>query len=251
MQLTNWLVAGLLLCHGAVWACESQLNNILRKAHPEKQVVVPGTRDIRAIDRDSVVCKVWPANESLTIVALALDDTEGEARDLEILVTDSRTGEIRSRLYQPGAIDEDAIRFAGLQIDTARYQLNENVRAFGIRLARTGSSRPNPYGNETLNLYTLQHLMLKPVLNSLEMHVDSGEWDTRCAGEFETINRTLSIGEPGTSGYANLLLAEKGIKTINRLTKGGCEAIERDLPRQRYTLRFDGNQYRVPKALAY
>ena len=76
---------------------------------------------------------------------------------------------IVSRLFQSAALTEDAIRIGEIKVDTARYTLAGDARAFGLRVVRQGSSRANPYSNETLTLYVPQGPKLAKVLDGLEM----------------------------------------------------------------------------------
>lgn len=195
-------------------------------------------------------CKVWPYAPDKTIAVLMLApkvkaDPDFTDYDVAVYVVDSQSGKVLSSKYHPKAIMDDAIYTSSVTIDTARYQLAPNVRAFGVRFNHRGSSRVNPIGIERLNLYTLNDQQLTLVLNNLQMDESGGEWDGQCTGDFAETKRTLALGAGSHHGYRDLELQE----TVNQRTsvkKGeDCVDSQKTLNKPQSVLRFDGKRYPV------
>ena len=217
------------------------------------QALQPG----RAFDDQHAVCKVWPANQALTIAALPLPlpqagntDMEG-ADDLEVLVADTATGAVVAHQLQKSLIQFDAMRFSGLAIDTARYQIAPQQLAFGVRLTHEGSSRANPYEATELSLYAMQGQKLQTVLGRLTVKESGGEWDENCAGTMHDTTRTVSIGPADQSGYAALKITEKSSTTVSILTAGNCVDHPKAAKPSTVTLPYRDGGYAVPKTMLY
>ncbi|QGZ61405.1 PA3715 family protein [Paraburkholderia acidisoli] len=209
----------------------------------------------RTLDTEHAACKVWPANEALTIAALPLpqkgNSEDQGSDDLEVLVADTKTGAIVAHRFQPAAITYDAMRFEKLELDTARYQLTPASRAFGVRVSHGGSSRVSPYDATALSLYVIDGGSLRVVLDRLVMSESTGDWDGNCAGSFDATTRTLDLGPAGKDGYAALKVTEKSVHTINTPTKDDCASKDQPAKRVSVTLGYRNGQYGVPKGMQY
>ena len=132
--------------------------------------------------------------------------------DLDVLVVqqadngNTERAKVVSRLFEEDVLTEDAVRIGEIRVDGTRYALAPDARAFGLRILRQGSSRANPYSNESLSLYVPQGPKLAKVLDGLELMLEQGEWDTSCTGSFETVRGSLSVARGSTGGYADLIL---------------------------------------------
>lgn len=202
------------------------------------------------------VCKVNPADASQVLAALPLmvnvDEYGQGDYGLDVLVADATSGKVIAHSYQEAAIVSDAVQFSGLTLDTARYQVSPGLRAFGVRIRHTGSSRVNPFSSETLSLYVNDGSQLRQVMGDLVVSKGNGEWDGACAGEFGETKRTLAIGKPGKEGFSRLRVTE--ISTGSRsVVKGedGCEEIESSSTTKTFNLDYDGGRYGVPKELTF
>lgn len=202
----------------------------------------------------AVACKVWPANPDLLLVAVPLmqdtpDPENGHVGDLDVLVLDKQTLQVRQRRRLVGLMSDDAVRIAGLAFDTARYDVAPDQRAFGIRIEREGASRANPFDETSLRLFTVHANELRLVLDGMIVNHSSGEWDTTCAGEFSEIAVSLAIGDTQRRGYRNLIATESYSASRASVQQGGCEEKTIKQGKTRHTLSFDGKRYRIPKAL--
>jgi hypothetical protein len=229
-------------------ACDTGLaERMHNKLHPKRQ-----------LDHERAVCEPWRGQQGRFIVVLPMPRPSSESDDtvfdLDVLVVqqadngNTERAKIISRLFEESALTEDAVRIGEIKVDTARYMLAPDMRAFGLRVLHQGPSRANPYSDETLTLYVPQGPKLAKVLDGLEMTQESGEWDTNCAGNFKTVRGSLSIARTTTDGLADLVLRQTNSESVSAFQGEECVTRERPAKFTSRTLRFDGKSYRVPKA---
>ncbi|MFC0259445.1 PA3715 family protein [Achromobacter marplatensis] len=202
----------------------------------------------------AVACKAWPANPDLLLVAVPLmqdtpDPENGHEGDLEVLVLDRQTLQVRQRRTLVDLMSDDALRIASLSFDTARYDVTADRRAFGIRIEREGASRANPMDETSLRLFTVEDKELRLVLDGLIVNHSSGQWDTSCAGKFTERAVSLAMGTAQTKGYRDLVATDSHSSSRAAVQQGGCEEKTVSQGKTRHTLRFDGTRYRIPKGL--
>jgi hypothetical protein len=214
----------------------------------------------RTLDHERAVCEPWRGFPGRFIVVLPMPRTGSQPDatqfDLDVLVVqqadngNTERARIVSRLLEEDALAEDAVHIAEIRVDTARYTLGPDARAFGLRILRQGSSRANPYASETLSLYLPQGAKLAKVLDGLETTLERGEWDTNCTGDFETVRGTLSVMHSATNGSADLMLREARSESQSLLQ--GEECVSQQLPTKFNStlLRYDGTVYRAAKRAA-
>lgn len=206
-----------------------------------------------------MLCKAMPDQPDASIVALAIQQPgtgEAEAQgsrlyDLDVSIVDTRSRRILARSLQKDAITSDAWRFNGLSIDTGRYRLAKDVRAFGIRAGWGGSSRYSPAADSNLSLYVRDGKQLRLVLGLL-VHSVRGEYDDNCSGSSTTLERTIDIAPTLSHGFADLILTSKVTARTMKKGEGGsddCKEIESPAEVTQTTLRYDGRKYPVPDAL--
>lgn len=204
------------------------------------------------------VCKDWPAYDGQTITALSQiepDPTLSDAPDgmglydLKLAVVSNIDGKPLARYAQASVYSSDAVRFDGLSIDTARYTLTSDLRAFGVRAGFIGASRANPFEQAVLSLYVREGNKLRPVLEQLAVETRNGEWDTHCAGEFSHTKRTLDLAKTRSHGFADLIVRSVTTGTQNTAQNDDCTSRDTVGKTVLTTLRYDGRQYVVPKEM--
>lgn len=215
-------------------------------------------------------CKAWPNDKRKSIVALSYlqahqadagqdpdnqsndqgnsDDGMGDY-DLDVLIINSTTRKPLARLLQKAAIASDAWRFSSLGIDTARYRLAPDVRAFGVRTTHSSSSRANPAGDTTLYLYIQQQDTLRQVVNGLVTSSSRGEWDTSCAGEFSQTERTIEVGQTVSHGLADLQVRSITTASESRMENDECVETPSTPVVTVDTLSYDGKTYVIPETM--
>ena len=245
----------LLLCLSAAGlvhaACESGLAERMHaKLYPK-----------RPLDERLAACKVWPAFPGRSIVVLPLPrettDRGAKVYDLELLLIqrpdngNTERDTVIGRIFQPEALDEDsATAIQDIRIDTARYVLSADTRAFGLRVRYRSTAPGSSVASESIRLYVHHGSKLRQVLQEVELDHDSGGWDSTCTGRLEKLRTMLSVGKSSSNGYADLQLARTLVQSQAQLQEDqGCA--EKTLPARfnTVTLRYDGERYRVPKSL--
>lgn len=175
--------------------------------------------------------KKLPNKTSQTLVVIPkyrTNETDEEGHlflelDAYIIIVDSSTGKILYKYIDETAWTSDAMVLTDIDIDTGLYQLNENNRAFGIRVSYRGSSNPNPYSYTDLSLFIIQNNAVKRILNNYQIDRSSGEWDTRCAGEYEDIIGTIDMDQNKTNSFRNITVKNTITQTKNFETNDGCD----------------------------
>ena len=204
-----------------------------------------------SLDSDMAVCKVWPADKSKTIVVLPLKHENGEndIYDLDVLLIDSKSGKLIANSWQPNALESDAVKLSDFEIDTARYQLNPETLAFGLRISYRLRSQVNPYYIDYINLYVKQNDELKLVVNMLPIAKFAGLTESfKCIGKFSFYDRYIILGNKMTNGYINLIVSEKPGKDIEKVDRSGeCNTLTKNLPKKKYNLYYNGLEYPVKK----
>jgi hypothetical protein len=244
----------LLLPAQALAACDTA-DFLLKKAYPEAQTVdgaLVVTRGYRqSIDPGTVVCKTWPFRPELTLVAVPLLETDppvdGERKgDVEIIVTDTDTGEVIARRLEKGMAFADAIQFGSLSLDTARYDLVGDRRAFGLRTVQSGSSRVNPYEEQALWLYTFDKERIGRVLDGLIVERSNGENNGDCEGTSTAVKRSVTLGAKKADGYRDLVIDQS--LTLGTSSKAGddCKWTEKPGAKRQVVLHFADGRYQPP-----
>ena len=202
-----------------------------------------------------MVCKVWPAHDDLLLVAVPLIDSakssDGEhIGDIELLVVDKKTLQVRQRLLQPGLMNDDAIAIRGIEFDTGRYGLAPGVTAFGLRIEMANHSQPNPFNETDLRLYAIAGNALRMVLDGLVVAGYGGEGDTNCAGSFHSSQVSLTMSPKIHRGYHDIIVVERNDTDKPAPDKDGeCQSHPGKSMSRTYRLRYDGSRYPVPASL--
>lgn len=158
-----------------------------------------------------------------------------------ILITDSK-GIIKNKYLDPTELNSDAITLRSFAIDTGLYNISPNVRAFGVKADFVGSSKPNPYASGTISMYYPEGKTLKKVLDQFELNSTTGEWDTRCNGEFKDDHSYIMMDASKTNNFTDLTIKTISVTTINKEVKGECE--QKETSKTFYkTLKFKNRKY--------
>jgi hypothetical protein len=116
----------------------------------------------------SEACKTWPYKPELTLVALAYDAGVEDEKELVIAVFDKKRKRV-VHSYQRRIVEDSSIAVGerSLEFDTARYQLADNVRAFGLRFHSSAnrSSAAEAHRGNQLTLFVSEGKSLRPVLS--------------------------------------------------------------------------------------
>lgn len=245
------LLLGLAAAGASHAACESGLAERMHaKLHPN-----------RPLDERLAACKPWPAFPGRSIVVLPVpheaDRKGARVFDLELLLIqrpdngNTERDTVIARILQPEALDEDSTaEIQDIEIDTSRYLLAPDTRAFGLRVRYRGVGPGRSLSVETLRLYVQHGSKLRQVLQEVELDHDTGEWDQSCNGHFEKLRTLLSVARTSSNGWRDLQLSRTRTPSRAQL-QDDLSCTEKTLPARfdTVTLRYDGERYRVPRAL--
>ncbi|KOY02866.1 hypothetical protein [Pseudomonas nunensis] len=199
-------------------------------------------------------CKDWPAYPGLSITAMSQFESGFSASgsgpegkyDLDLAVVSAGESKPLATYHKSDAFESDAIVFEDLELDTARYKLTPELRAFGVRVRFKGSSSANPMDESWLSLYVKEGNKLRPVLERLVVYAYGGEWDTRCAGERSNTVRTIEIGKTSSHGYADLIVKSVTTGMVGEGEGEACDVKSTTSKPVVTTLRYDGKTYVLP-----
>jgi len=159
----------------------------------------------------SSTCKASPNNKSIIISAFAYDAGIESEKELLVTLLDASNNKVLNSYKE--AIPEDAvtqINENSLTLDTAKYSLSENTRAFGVRingfLDRCGYE--GGYDDQLI-LFIINSNNLKPILSETMYH-----WrytsENRCNGEDPPkiyANTIISIEKTSSHGFSDLRIS--------------------------------------------
>lgn len=191
----------------------------------------------------SAACKVWPKDASKTLIAVAYATKVAEEKGFVVAITETATGKLQS-LYR-NAIEEDAameLREGNLSIDTARYDLSKNVRAFAVDVTSSarGASCPDGGVGPERSLFVQDGAAVKRVVESLYLTSWQYHSGSSCAQPdqpepvVEEFATSIDIAKTATNGFADLLIS------MTSKLDNGAKSIRQPF---RYTLKYDGKQY--------
>lgn len=257
-RLSPMRVFRLLLPSVGLWACSAFAHAACESGLAER--IHANLYPSRTLDSRLAACKAWLAYPGRIVVVLPMPRTVSGSGtrmyDLEVLLVqrpdngNTDRDRVTARLFQPDALEDDGLVIEEIRIDTARYALADDARAFGLRVRYRGGAGSHRFASETLRLYLPQERDLREVLAEIEIDRDSGEWDVACNGQTEQLRTMLSTARSRNHGFADLSLARTVTRTrAQRRDDGGC--IEKALPSQYSSalLRYDGERFSVPKSL--
>lgn len=239
------------------WARETQECDVPAVARAlQKRLAIAFAREGQSGDVIDLVCKPHPEFKPLTIVALFHDikDDAGayaaDQRGLVVAVVDTRRATVK-HLYRETLELNPGIRITGtsLSIDTARYELAPDVRAFGVRMDIGHSPKCADGGTSRyLTLLVLDGKGLRPVLKRQPLRVWTvAKWnlaDNIDACSIDTVNEAdliLTLGAGSSHGWRDLNVTAR----IQSHGPGQQEGGGQRGPRKKTltTLHYDGEQY--------
>jgi len=205
-------------------------------------------------------CRLDPAHRDHAIVALtyvAGEEKTGEpdesgtssARDLDIVIMRTSDGSIVARGHWDLDIQDDAYRLESVAIDTGRYILGHDKRAFGIRTANATHCTCTNNGWSGLTLFVENEDRIDAILRthaSRWQDESDGLDEPRppCSLSSTEWHSTLVVGQPGHHGLADLdEVSVEQAKYESDEAAAHCPALP---PKKTVTTwRFDGHVYQA------
>lgn len=205
-------------------------------------------------------CQLDPAHPRRAIVALSYihgeersgirqDSFTGDPRDLDLVVWDLDGERILAHRHDDRAIQDDAEHLESLSIDTGRYSLAPNRRAFGIRTANATHCTCDNSSNVVLTLYLQDGDHLDRIL-AFTPHSWEGDPNasvaagSSCNVNVESSTR-LTMGHGRSHGLTDLVSTT--IRTPQYNTEGTFATCPPLKPEKRTLIQhFDGKDYARP-----
>lgn len=200
-------------------------------------------------------CKADPNNSEETLVSYAVlepkytkenyDNDEDNTPKFEFFVARLNKKSVLQSWKQNMEIDAAVdVNTDSLKIDTARYILNDKVRAFGVRFnnAARGPSAPEYSANDHLMLFVPDNEKLKLVFDyPMTFWNLLGDKETKT----ETANLVLQMDNKQTNGFNDIILKAD---ITQRIWSIGFYNIGRELKsentrQEKVRLKYDGSRY--------
>jgi hypothetical protein len=126
-----------------------------------KNVIQQLQINVENVDVDLSIDK--PMRYLPEMMAMAILEKVGESENSEEghftykchVVLYNAADKIITNRYIIQNLESDAIRLSGLNFDFAPYMVKANVRAFGLRIRYSGTSRINPFEEEKITLLNM------------------------------------------------------------------------------------------------
>lgn len=193
----------------------------------------------------SAACRIWPYKTNSLLAAFAYDDGVKYEKRLVVVEIDEKTRRVVSSYWS--VIGEDAVTEVGeysLKLDTAKYQLSNDVRAFGVRFNSSahGANCGEAYWGDELTLLVPEKKTFRPVLS---LNLYQQRWLKGCPAAtsqalWEDAMLTISMANTSTNGFHDIVVTAK--ITVTAEGEGTPTGNHRDRI-ERHTLHYDGTTY--------
>jgi hypothetical protein len=206
------------------------------------------SQSLNALNQNLVSCKKNPVkNETFFVFGHKNPNADNEgfyAVDADILVVDDVNNNVISHAFFPHLWrDEDTNTLRYLTIDTAKYIIAKDQRAFGVIAEYEGASRADPSGERSLALFIRLQNNIKIILKNMKTFNYGGEWDTNCAGNFSEVKKTLVMAQTTSNGFFDIQIMEIATQSKNKKTKNDCKRIVLKSSENSYFIKFNGDVY--------
>ncbi|MDD2760729.1 MAG: hypothetical protein PHH11_10610 [Methylomonas sp.] len=190
-------------------------------------------------DISLIACKAMPERPGSIVVAF-INEVRDHTYTLTVLVLTKATGQVRFRFvdddpsFGPNGDPSD------VQIDTGRYWLASNKRAFGIRVKHS----LNPWDStEDLNLFIPTENKLSRVLKELTVASSSGR---ACELGSHQMTRTLSIAKSTSYGLYDLFINTMRLEVEPTYGADGQCSSRETTRADSVRLQYTGDSYAYP-----
>lgn len=166
--------------------------------------------------------KVLPFNNNLSVIVIPKIGKQEEdwyILDSYIVVVNNKTKKIKHlyfESYKTSGWESDAVFIYDITIDTAKYLVQEKVRAFGVVLHTRNMSQPNPYNSKYISLFIPEGDTLQNILKNYEIYSYGGETDMNCFAKMYSEDKTLLHTKNKTNSYFDINVDVLHTKLISK-----------------------------------
>lgn len=206
---------------------------------------------IKPAERDLFDCKIEPLNSSHVIMAYAnwfpeIEDREEGSFELNLIKFNKENQKLIDQYRVAEPLISDAVALENIKLDTANYKISDSSRALGVRLSYRINSSVNHFSMTLLNLYEFNKR--RQILHNLIVQRYSAETDARCNTDAEERSSIMLMQNKQSNQAFDILLKSRIDHSIFRRIKGGCKEFKKPTTLQTFRVKFDGQQYQIPKA---
>ncbi|MGN6479166.1 hypothetical protein [Luteibacter sp.] len=164
-------------------------------------------------DSNLSTCRRDPTSPDQWIVAMFIPVSAGAGHedespyDLNLVIWNAKTAQPVASFKQAKAIEVNAPIRGSASIDTARYNLADGVRAFGLRNDLYTSCGGCSYSETKLALYVRDGKALRRVLATQVNLTDDGIKMNACANALRIVKTTIQPAATTTKGWHDLTLS--------------------------------------------
>lgn len=197
----------------------------------------------------AAACKSNPADRRQTYVALAYDAGDQDAKRLLLAIVEGNrvVADYRDKIYEDATL---TLQSDSLHIDTARYVLAKDVRAFGLDVGGWASPDCGDGGvGPSRSLYIREGAHIRRVLADMDLsswrYLQQGNGRCNPSAQaaaptiIENTRYTLRVLPETSHGFHDLQVTATRTRDDGKRSEDG----------NRYVLKYDGKQYPVPGAL--
>ena len=198
-------------------------------------------------------CRLDPRDHRRAIVALSYRAGEQRAGgepvdeessyDLDVVLMDVASGAIVAHGHQAATIESDAIRYEGIDIDTARYLLAPGKRAFAIRTDHGAHCYQCFYSHSQMTVYLQDGPRIDPLLELQVAETTDAASETCPEGIGHAVT-TLAVGRGRSHGLADLELTTT--TKVERYDEDGAATACGSGAVTTVVAHFDGKAYQLP-----
>ncbi|MEZ4778742.1 MAG: hypothetical protein R2786_05095 [Flavobacteriaceae bacterium] len=191
-------------------------------------------------------------NEAVVVVPeiAAGNPEEDFSLNTHIAIVNVQNKDITHRYYESHKTNgwvSDAIRLDEIGIDFPAISVNEKTNPIEVKVRYYGSSRVNPYYQETISLFVKEGENLKKIMHHFTVEKSVGEIDGPCTGTTFSEKKAFIMEKEKTNGFFDISIQNTLVKTIDFEDENG-ECQSKDTTSHEFSLlKFDGTQYKEDK----
>jgi hypothetical protein len=184
---------------------------------------------LKSLVMDSVI----PYDSSHAIVAIPVKvDSARNVYDLYVAKVKCADGSVVCYVKDDSKIDVGRKRkYTSRRFDFAKFKLNDNVMAFGIRMTDSIGSDVYISKNEYMTLYAPDKNKLLKVLDNLLISSVNDQWNLQnCEGDHFTENKIVVMSRKKKKGntYRDLIIKNRVVSVKNFINHAGADSTKAD-----------------------
>lgn len=184
---------------------------------------------LKSLVMDSVI----PYDSTHAIVAIPVKvDSARNVYDLYVAKVKCADGSVVCYVKDDSKIDVGRKRkYTSRRFDFAKFKLNDNVMAFGIRMTDSIGSDVYISKNEYMTLYAPDKNKLLKVLDNLLISSVNDQWNLQnCEGDHFTENKIVVMSRKKKKGntYRDLIIKNRVVSVKNFINHAGADSTKAD-----------------------